>query len=164
MKAKSALQIIAGITVMFSTFLLLFNLSHYKIFAQDIKYAFSSKEDSAQTSILQQSARVLTPPQNVIEGFFDVEREGDMKNEVQKNGEKVVMHYRAIQSDKIKESDHSPTLKLQVYDNQLKMWMVTEITRVDKEDGTVYFLLKTENEEYIEPNEYYTGTYQLIFE
>lgn len=163
MKAKPALKFVAGVTIMLSTFLLLLNISNYKIFARDIKYVLSPKEFSVDTSLLQQTARV-TPPQNIIEGFFDVERDGDLQDELDRDGQTVVKHYRAIQSDKIKQSEADPTLKLQVYDNQLKKWVTTEITKIDKDDGTVYFLLKTESEEDVEPNDYYTGTYQLIFE
>ena len=163
MKVKPALKFVAGITIMLSTFLLLLNISKYQIFAQDIKYALSPKEFSVETSLLQQTARV-TPPQNIIEGFFDVDRDGDIQDQQDKDGQKIVKHYRAIQSDQIKDSQKDPILKLQVYDNQLKKWITTEITKVDKDDGTVYFLLKTESEDDIEPNDYYTGTYQLIFD
>lgn len=163
MKAQTALKFFAGVTIMFSTFLLLLNISNYKIFARDIKYALSPKEFSVETSLLQQTARV-TPPQNIIEGFFDVEREGDLQDELDQNGQQVIKHYRAIQSDMLKQPDKNPTLKLQVYDNQLKKWVTTEITKIDRDDGAVYFLLKTENEDDIEPHDYYTGTYQLIFD
>jgi hypothetical protein len=164
MKAKYALQFVSGVTIMLSTFMLLLTASQYKTIAQDVKYALGSTDDfSIQTSLVQQTARVTAPPQNIVEGFFDINREGDMKDEVVEDGEKVVRHYRAIHSDQIATTDKKPTLKLQVYDKQQQKWVVTEITKIDKEDGTVYFLLKTEDDEEVIPNQYYTGTYQLIF-
>lgn len=163
MKAKYALKLLAGITMMLSTFLLLVVATEHKTVTDEIKYAFNGNGDIAQTSIIHQTGRVATPPRNIIEGFFAIDREGDIKNEVEKNGIETVEHYRAIQSDTIRDTDKNPTLKLQVFDKEQKKWVVTEIIRIDKENGTVYFLLKTEESNDIVPNDYYTGTYQLIF-
>ncbi len=163
MKATQTLKFFAGITVMLSTFLLLIIISEYKSFNSGVQYALNPA-GSFKTTVVQQTGRAATPPQNIIEGFFDVEREGDIKNQTEENGNVIVRHYRAIHSDRIKESGDYPTLKLQVFNNEQKGWAVTKITKVSQTDGTVYFLLKTEKSDDIIPNDYYTGTYQLIFD
>ncbi|MEA1926399.1 MAG: hypothetical protein U9M90_04170 [Patescibacteria group bacterium] len=163
MKATQALKFFAGITVMLSTFLFLFIISEYKSFSSEARYVFNPNSNF-KTTVVQQTGRAVTPPRNIIEGFFDVEREGDIKDQTEENGGIVVRHYRAIHSDRIKESGDYPTLKLQVFNNEQKSWVVTKITKISKADGTVYFLLKTEKSNNFIPNDYYTGTYQLIFD
>ncbi len=147
---------------MLSVFLLLAVAADYGLAIEGAKYAIGENDEFRQTSIVQ-SGRAF-PPGNIIEGFFDADRGGDYQTKGEKNGKEIVHHYRAIHADEIKSSNLSPVLKLQVYDNHKKSWKVTEITKIDKNDGTVYFLLKSQEDDTIAPNDFYTGTYQLMFE
>lgn len=148
---------------MLSVFLLLAIVSNFDLALDGAKYAFEEKGgDFQQTNLTYQGK--ATAPEGVIEGFFDVQRDGDLTSKGQENGKNVINHYRAIQSDELKNSDKAPVLKLQVYNDNTKSWKVTEVTKVNKEDGTVYFLLKSEEDGSIKPNDYYTGTYQLILQ
>jgi hypothetical protein len=162
MKKVDLLKTFGGISVMLSVFLLLAVTLNYKLVVEGAKYAVENNDDLRQTSIVQ-SGRAF-PPRDIVEGFFDADREGDIKESEKQNGKEVVHHYRAIHVDEIKSTDKQPVLKLQVYNDNKKSWKVTEISRLDKEDGTVYFLLKSQEDEDVVPNDFYTGTYQLIFE
>lgn len=162
MKKVDLLKTFGGLSVMLSVFLFLAVALNYDMVIEGAKYAVDSNNELRQTSIVQ-SGRAY-PPRDIIEGFFDADREGDMKTTEKENGKEVTYHYRAIHVDSLKNSDKNPVLKLQVYDDNKKSWKVTEITKLDKQDGTVYFLLKSQEDETIVPNDFYTGTYQLIFE
>lgn len=162
MKKISLLKTFGGLSIMLSVFLLLAIAVNYGLIVEGVKYTIDGNDEFRQTSIVQ-SGRAF-PPGNIIEGFFDANRDGDYHTKGEKNGKEIIYHYRAIHADEIKSSDKKPVLKLQVYDNDKKSWKVTEIIKIDKDDGNVYFLLKSQEDDTIVPNDFYTGTYQLIFE
>ena len=162
MKKISLLKTFGGLSIMLSVFLLLALAVNYGLVVEGIKHTVGESDEFNQTSIVQ-SGRAF-PPGNIIEGFFDADRDGDYQTKGEKNGKEIIHHYRAIHANEIESSDKKPVLKLQVYDNDKESWKVTEITKIDKDDGNVYFLLKSQEDDTIVPNDFYTGTYQLMFE
>ncbi len=164
MEKKSFVKTISGLTIMFSVFLLLLVATRFNDAVEGAKHAISPTREFVQTSLISNRDLAATPPRNVVEGFFNVDRDGDLTEVQKQNGKIVTKHYRAIQADMLKDVEGKPVLKLQVYDNNKKSWIVTDIERVDHEDGKIYFLLKTEEDNAVVPNNYYTGTYQLILE
>ena len=163
MKKADFIKTVGGVSIMVSVFLLIAIISNFNLVVDGARYALGEEsEEFKQTSIVYSGRAVV--PNGVIEGFFDIEREGDITTSGVENGKKVVHHYRAIHSDEIKEIDGEPVLKLQVFNNDKQSWKVTEITKINHENGTAYFLLKSEEDGTVIPNDYYTGTYQLFFE
>jgi hypothetical protein len=163
MKKADIIKAIGGASVMIAVFFLIAIVSNFNLVIDGAKYAFGGNNEDFKQTTLVYSGRAFAP-EGVVEGFFDTQRDGDITTTGQEEGKEVTYHYRAIHSDEIKNSENNPILKLQVFDNNKQSWKETKITKINHTDGTVYFLLKLEENGTITPNDYYTGTYQLFFE
>lgn len=164
-KDSKLVKLAAGVTMMFSVFLLLFSVSEYELFSQGVKFAFRQGDEFTKTAAVSTPEPPSAPtPIVMIEGIFDLGSESDAQEETEENGLPLIKHYRALYSAKIKNSGKPPRLKLQVFNGQREEWKDVEISDVDRENNAIYFLFKTENEESISIHDYYTGAYQMIFE
>jgi len=167
MSKNEIVKILGGLGVILGVFSFLVLSTNFDEATNGAKYAFNGLKNNNYiltnlTKLTGNSGKVSTPP-NVVEGFFDVSRPGDWIKSVNKKNHLVTEHYRAIKSEAIKKETKQPVLKLEIYNHHTNQWVTTQIARIDKENGEIYFLLKTQNGDKVIPNNFYTGTYQLIF-
>ncbi len=157
-KGNNLVKISGGLAIMFSVFLLL---------AISIQLARNNKNytriinSNSKTQIAKTPDKsVPSPDNNVARGKFSLTAESDATRETDDG---TNYHYRTISSEKLKNKNVDPVLKLEIEDDGQKKWKQVSWSWIDTKDGSISFLFQTAKNGKTELKENYTGKYQIIF-
>lgn len=181
MKKNLILKLLGGITITFSVFLLLIVLSRFNQTIEGAKYVFSGEarqtmltnltspttQLSPKTATNENSSYILTLNSHfILEGFFNPTANGEIIiKSFPESKNPFTKHYKVIQSQELKNPAFTAILELETEnDNQIAFWTKGEEIKIDKENGNIQFLLKTETPEKIILPGIYTGKYRLKFQ
>jgi len=158
---ENIVKISGGVALMFSVFLLLATTKQL------------INKDTLSTKIINKTAEEtvlpITPDQKtelsekIIRGTFNPSTPGNViKSYDEKN--QIFFNYKAISSEKIKDQELKPILKLETISNGQTIWKEIPWSWIDHNQGILYFHFKTVENEIETFPENYTGKYQLIIE
>ncbi|MDD3607876.1 MAG: hypothetical protein PHQ20_03735 [Candidatus Moranbacteria bacterium] len=158
---ENIVKISGGLALMFSVFLLLATTKQLV------------NEDTLSTRIINNTAEETAPStipvqktelsEKIIRGTFNPNTSGNLiKSYDEKN--RILFHYKAISSEKIKKQDLKPVLKLETVSNNQTVWKEIPWSWIDHNQGVLYFHFKTVENGIETFPENYTGKYQLIIE
>ncbi len=175
MKKKLIIKTLGGISITLSVFLLLIVFSRFDQAVEGAKYAFSTANETALTSLGRKLDKPTSPvparpaqqirQENIIvKGTFDPNQKSSLTEKVSANGQEIIRHYQSISAQELKDSSLKPTLKLETDTNNQPTWVEPRNTRLDQKNGMIHFLIKTESAGGFNSPEIYTGKYQLEFE
>ncbi len=155
-------KIIAGPVITFFVFFLIFTFYHSKnlsYFATTSLFNSTSNSFQNQDQFVQNQKIVSTPPQIVI-GKFD-----PAKNFLKINKDNSFIYLKAIQNEKLKNENTSPTLKLEINQSGKIYWKTAKIESWENKTGILYFEADVVKEfsDLNQVETFYTGNYQLIF-
>ncbi len=157
-KGNNLVKISGGLAIMFSVFLLLAIsiqvTRNNEVYTRIINN--NSKNQTAETS----NKSVPSPDNNVVQGKFSLTDEGDT---TQKTDDGTSYYYRTIFSEKLKNENVDPVLKLEIEENGQKKWKQISWSWIDTQEGSISFLFQTTKNGKTELKENYTGKYQIIF-
>ncbi|HHX58887.1 MAG TPA: hypothetical protein GX706_03940 [Candidatus Moranbacteria bacterium] len=177
MKKDFILKTLGGITITFSVFMLLVAVSRLDQTVEGAKYVFSgeaktmftdlnlNKRLANQNKSTSLNSNIKSNRENsfILEGNFDPTAGGELTRR-STTGDCFIKHYRAIQVQQLKNPVLIPTLKLEIKnEKQESYWIEGEEIEIDKENGIIYFLIKTEADHSIIFPGSYTGAYLLEF-
>lgn len=136
MSKGNFIKISGGIVIMFSVFLFLATSKQVAKNGPEIK-TFLLGDNKVQTTVVQTQAM----PSNVIQGIFKLDMSQTDK---------------IIYSEKLKNQNTSPVLKVEVIRIGQKSWEKINWHTLNYQEGKLYFKLPEEKNTY-------TGKYQVIF-
>lgn len=136
MSKGNFIKISGGIVIMFSVFLFLATSKQVAKNGPEIK-TFLLGDNKVQTTVVQTQAM----PSNVIQGIFKLDMSQTDK---------------IIYSEKLKNQNTSPVLKVEVIRIGQKSWEKINWHTLNYQEGNIYFKLP-------EAENIYTGKYQVIF-
>ena len=150
----------SGLVIMIVVFLLFASSTRPSLLKSGATSLLQGTNSASEASLAKPSL-----PQNIVKGTFDATGDGDfvIEDENKELGEKNIYHYRAIKNKRLKTAINAPVLKLEIRDDDQRKWEKIQIAQLDKKEGSLYFLLKTETNNSVSA-ESFTGSYQLIFE
>ena len=149
---------IGGISIMSSVLLLLIGLTKYDQIFSSTKYDLNRSLEYAKTALVKNSS---SSQKKLIEKI-DLESEGEIVKTTPTVDGELTKHYRAIYvPELVNNYDYLPRLYLEIMDNDSIKWIEEKVYKVNREKGLVYFLLKSEKNNQIVPNNLYTGNYKI---
>ncbi len=152
-------QYLGGISVSLAVLLLLIGVSsHQEIFTNtpaEIAQSFQ-KISTALIHRNQPSPNKNDNRQNIYS--FNVQRPGDLIETENNNGSIALKHYRALYVPAlVNDFEALPKLEVEVLNKGKKDWIEIPIYKTDRQNGLVYFLLKTEENGNSEYAQVFTG-------
>jgi len=153
---ENLVKISGGLAIMFSVFLFLATAKQVVD-----KNTVSTKivNNPVEADLSKQGSDLS---ENVLKGAFNVNTPGNVIRSHKENGQ-ILYHYKAITSQKLKNEDIIPTLKLEIKSNDKSVWKETQWSWIDYNQGILYFHFKTIENGIETIPENYTGKFQLIF-
>jgi hypothetical protein len=158
---ENIIKISGGIALMFSVFLLLATTK--QLINKDTLSTRIINNATEETTLPRITGQKTELSEKIIRGTFNLKTPGNLiKSYDEKN--QTFFHYKTISSEKIKEQDLKPVLKLETVSNGQTVWKETPWSWIDHNQGTLYFHFKTVENGIETFPENYTGKYQLIIE
>jgi hypothetical protein len=154
MKKDYITKTLGGLTIMFSIFL---------FFAAAKQLTYQNKQILANitSGTKNPSPIVKEIDDRIISGNFNTESNGNVRYSYDENSN-IKFSYKAIKSDKLKNKNISPVLKLEIEDSGNKIWKETKWSWIDYNQGILYFHFQTEKDGTNETEANFTGKYQII--
>ena len=142
---------------MFSVLFLLIGITKHKQLFEEFKYDTANNIKFVKTNIFQDISHTKQEAEKVK---FNIDGDGEIMRTIETKNGIITYHYRALTVPKLQNNYESfPELKLEIIKDNQKQMVETEIYKVDRNKGLVYFLLKTERNHQTIPTNLYTGTY-----
>jgi len=147
-----------GLALMFSVLFLLIGITKYEQIFSDLQDDTSSSINYVKTAISQNKTPVESQKK-----IFNVDDDGEIvKITEDKNGLSIAYHYRALSVPELQNNYEAfPELKLEIFHNGKKKMVETDIYKIDREKGLIYFLLKVEKDHQTVLTDIYTGVYNV---
>jgi len=146
-----------GLALMFSVLLLLVGITKYKQIFSEFQNDTSNSIQYVKTAI---SFNQKPASQKVTK--FNFENEGEIMKISETNNGSLTYHYRALSVPTLQNNYEAfPQLKLEVLHNGEKKMLLTNIYKIDRDKGLIYFLLKVEKNHQTTLTDTYTGIYDV---
>jgi hypothetical protein len=147
---------IGGLSIMTSMLLLLIGITQYNQIFSSAKYDIIRSSQYAKTALQDHNKKLTTTP------MFDLSGDGEIMRIAEANDGEVSYHYRAIHiPDLVNNYNDFPQLYLEIQKNNEKKWLETDIYKINRAKGLVYFLLKLEKDHQTIFTNLYTGKYKV---
>jgi hypothetical protein len=147
---------IGGLSIMTSMLLLLIGVTQYNQIFSSAKYDIIKSSQYAKTALQDHSKKPEKPT------IFDLNDDGEIMKIARTDDGEVSYHYRAIYiPDLVNNYNDFPQLYLETKKNNEKKWLETDIYKINRAKGLVYFLLKLEKDHQTIFTNLYTGKYKV---
>ncbi len=148
-----------GIALMFSVLFLLIGLTKYDQIFTEFKNNTSGSIAYVKTAIFQSNE-----PSIIEKLTFSLESDGDIMKIINLKDDVLTYHYRALSVPALQNNyDLIPKLQLETIVGDEKKMLPTDIYKIDREKGLLYFLLKIEKNHQVVLSDFYTGNYIVTF-
>ncbi len=151
-----------GLAFMFSVLFLLIGLTKYEqIFSSTKKDAVDGIK-YVQTTLYPKKSSPAIPNPIINAKTFSLKDNGEIMKVESINDEKKIYHYRAISvPELINNYEYLPILKLEILNNKNTKFINTSVYKIDRKEGFIFFLLKTEIDNKLFLQNPYTGKYTV---
>jgi hypothetical protein len=146
-----------GLALMFSVLLLLIGVTKYDQLLTEFKYDTLDSIEYVKTAISQNQKSV---PLGRVK--FNIDDNGEIMRTTEIKDGTLTYHYRVLPVPQLEGNYEAfPKLELEIIDGDQKEMMETEIYKIDREKGLIYFLLKVEKNRQVALTNIYTGDYDV---
>lgn len=147
---------IGGLSIMASMLLLLIGVTQYNQIFSSARYDIIKSSQYAKTAIKGHSKKPETTT------TFNLDDDGEIMKIADTNEGEITYHYRAIHVPELVDNyDDFPQLFLETQKNNQKQWLETDIYKINRNKGLIYFLLKLEKNHQTVFTNNYTGKYKV---
>lgn len=147
-----------GLALMFSVLFLLVGITKYDQILTEFKYDTSDSIQYIKTAISQSKKPTLPKKTR-----FNIDENGEIMQTTKIKEDTLTYHYRALSTPQLQNNYEAlPKLELEIIDGNQKKMIKTEIYKINREKGLVYFLLKVEKNHQVALTNIYTGVYDVM--
>jgi len=147
-----------GLALMLSVLFLLIGLTKYDQILTGLGSDTTESIEFIKTSIYGNAKPELSK-----EIRFSIDGDGEIMKVTELRDGTLTYHYRALPAPNLQNNYEAlPRIELEIIDGDQKEMTETEIYKIDREKGLVYFLLKVEKNRQVALTNIYTGVYNVV--
>jgi hypothetical protein len=146
-----------GLALMFSVLFLLIGLTKYDQIFTEFKSDTSNSFNYVKTAIFSSQQ-----PTTKVSPKFNFENDGEIMQITENKNGSLTYHYRELIVPELRNNyDILPKLELEILHNGEKEMLPIPIYKINRDKGSIYFLLKIEKNHQTTLTNIYTGTYAI---